>query len=47
MPFGACAVLVRNTVSPADCGTTFSYVGLEHIGEGTLTLTGVGESQVT
>ena len=37
----ACAALVRDTVSPADCGQ-IPYIGLEHIGEGTLQLTGLG-----
>ncbi len=34
---GDCATLVRNTVSPSECGNA-PYVGLEHIGEGTLSL---------
>ena len=33
--FGECAVIVRDTVSPADAGDA-SYIGLEHIGEGSL-----------
>ena len=39
--FGECAVLVRDTVSPAEEGDV-PYVGLEHIGEGTLSLVGSG-----
>ena len=39
--FGECAVLVRDTVSPTDMGDV-PYVGLEHIGEGTLSLVGSG-----
>ena len=38
---GECAVLVRDTVSPADVGEV-PYLGLEHIGEGTLSLIGTG-----
>ena len=44
---GECAVLVRDTVSPADAGEV-PYLGLEHIGEGTLSLIGAGvASEVT
>ena len=44
---GECAVLVRDTVSPADVGEV-PYLGLEHIGEGTLSLVGAGvASEVT
>ncbi len=39
--FGECAVLVRDTVSPIDMGD-MPYVGLEHIGEGTLSLVELG-----
>ena len=39
--FGECTVLVRDTVSPIDMGDV-PYVGLEHIGEGTLSLMGSG-----
>ena len=44
---GECAVLVRDTVDPADFEGE-PYVGLEHIGEGTLALIGLGDaSEVT
>ena len=36
---GDCAVMVRDKVSPTDCGDT-PYIGLEHIQEGTLNLNG-------
>jgi type I restriction enzyme S subunit len=39
--FGDCATLVRDTVSPADA-VGLSYIGLEHIGAGTLSLIGKG-----
>ncbi len=39
--FGDCATLVRDPVSPSDLGDT-PYVGLEHIGESTLSLVGTG-----
>ena len=39
--FGDCAALVRDTVSPAEA-LGAPYVGLEHIGEGTLSLVGRG-----
>ncbi len=39
--FGDCATLVREPVSPSDLGNT-PYVGLEHIGENTLSLVGRG-----
>jgi len=42
--FGECAVLVRDNVSPADCGDE-PYIGLEHIREGTLTLLGHGSAR--
>ena len=41
--FGQCAVLVRDTVKPVDF-EGMPYVGLEHIGEGTLSLIGVGDA---
>ena len=45
--FGDCATLIRESVSPSDLGNT-PYVGLEHIGESTLSLVGIGvESDVT
>jgi len=39
--FGECAVLVRGTVSPEELRGT-NYIGLEHIGEGSLSLTSHG-----
>ena len=39
--FGNSAALVRDSVAPSDCEDTH-YIGLEHIGEGTLSLLGVG-----
>ena len=39
--FGDCAELVRNAVSPASMEDT-TYIGLEHIGEGTLSILGHG-----
>ena len=39
--FGDCAVLIKATVSPSEKGDAH-YVGLEHIGEGTLSLVGSG-----
>jgi len=39
--FGECATLVRDTVSPADVKSS-PYIGLEHIGEGSLSLIGQG-----
>ena len=41
MTLGECAVLVRDTVSPVAVGEV-PYLGLEHIGEGTLSLVGAG-----
>ena len=41
---GACASLVRDNVSPSDCGS-LPYIGLEHIGQGTLGLLGTGTAQ--
>ena len=40
---GECALLVRSNVSPDTCGETY-YVGLEHIGEGSLSLLGHGKA---
>ena len=42
--FGDCAELVRNAVSPASMKDT-PYIGLEHIGEGTLSILGRGTIQ--
>ena len=42
--FGDCAVLVRDTIPPSQFGEE-PYVGLEHIGEGTLQLIGIGTAQ--
>ena len=39
--FGNCATLVRESVSPSDLDDT-PYIGLEHIGESTLSLVGHG-----
>ena len=39
--FGDCATLVRESVSPSDLDNT-PYIGLEHIGENTLSLVGHG-----
>ena len=39
--FGDCAMLIRESVSPSDLGDT-PYIGLEHIGEDTLSLIGQG-----
>ena len=39
--FGDCATLIRESVSPSDLGNT-PYIGLEHIGENTLSLVGQG-----
>ena len=39
--FDQCAVLVRDTVQPSECGD-MPYIGLEHIGESTLSLLGQG-----
>ena len=41
--FGNCAELVRDTVLPEDLDN-IPYIGLEHIGEGTLSLTGCGNA---
>lgn len=39
--FGDTAELVRDSIQPSECPNA-PYVGLEHIGEGTLALTGHG-----
>lgn len=39
--FGECAVLVRDIVSPTGMGD-MPYIGLEHVGQGTLSLVGSG-----
>ena len=44
--FGECGVLVRDTVSPSDLGPV-PYIGLEHIGKGTLSLLGHGTADDT
>ena len=41
---GALASLVRDNVSPSECGN-LPYIGLEHIGQGTLALLGTGTAQ--
>ena len=38
---GGCASLVNDKVDPANCGD-LPYIGLEHIGQGTLSLLGIG-----
>lgn len=44
---GECAYLVRNSVDPTELADT-PYIGLEHIGEASLQLTGIGRaSEVT
>ena len=40
---GACASLVGDKVSPSDCGD-LPYIGLEHVGQGTLSLLGTGKA---
>ena len=42
--FSECARLVRQSVSPAEMGDAL-YIGLEHIGEGTLSLIGEGNAR--
>src|SRR5262245_8984164 len=42
--FGDCAVLVRDTVAPAETAGAL-YVGLEHIAEGGLSLKSVGTAE--
>ncbi len=44
VPFGNLAELVRDTVAPADVPNQL-YVGLEHIGEGSLRLIGFGTAE--
>ena len=39
--FGDCATLIRESISPSDLGN-IPYIGLEHIGENTLSLVGQG-----
>ena len=41
---GDCASLVGDKVDPTDCGN-LPYIGLEHIGKGTLTLLGTGTAR--
>ena len=41
--FDRMAQIIRDTVQPSEANG-FPYVGLEHIGEGTLTLSGIGRS---
>ena len=42
--FGDCADLIRDSVSPTEMGESL-YIGLEHIGEGTLSFTGHGTAR--
>jgi len=44
-PFGYCAILVRNTVPAEECNGR-AYIGLEHIEEGTLQLSGTGDGSL-
>ena len=44
MTLGDCAVLVRDSVAPSTC-PDLPYIGLEHIGQGTLALDGIGKAQ--
>lgn len=41
---GSCASLVGDKVTPAKCGD-LPYIGLEHIGQGTLSLLGTGKAR--
>ena len=41
---GACASLVGDKMDPADCGD-MPYIGLEHVGQGTLSLRGSGTAK--
>ena len=41
---GDCASLVGDKITPANCGD-LPYIGLEHIGQGTLSLLGTGEAR--
>ena len=41
---GDCAVLVRDSVAPSTC-PDLPYIGLEHIGQGTLALDGIGKAR--
>ena len=41
---GSCASLVGDKVTPANCGS-LPYIGLEHIGQGTLSLLGTGKAR--
>ena len=41
---GDCAVLVRDSVTPSTC-PDLPYIGLEHIGQGTLSLNGTGSAR--
>ena len=44
MALGDCAVLVRDSVTPSTC-PDLPYIGLEHIGQGTLSLNGIGSAR--
>ena len=41
---GDCAVLVRDSITPSTC-PDLPYIGLEHIGQGTLSLNGTGSAR--
>ena len=42
--FADCAKLTGEKISPSDCGE-IPYIGLEHIGAGTLSLLGTGNAK--
>ena len=44
---GECAMLVRDTVLPSDLDPMFPYIGLKHIGKGTLSLLNYGLAKDT
>lgn len=44
LTFGDCAELVRESVLPEDVLPDTLYIGLEHIGQGTLNLDGYGRA---
>ncbi len=43
--FGECAELVRDTVDPEQINPDVPYIGLEHIGEQSLSLLGIGRAE--
>ncbi len=44
LTFGDCAELVKKKIAPEDCPDA-QYIGLEHIGESTLSLSSIGKAQ--